>query len=101
MNRAELLDLIITTLRDLIENDPDIRVDTLDETTQLFGKGGLLDSLRLVGLILDVEQQINDQLDAAFVLADSRAMSQRNSPFRTIGSLADYILLLIEEQQVA
>ena len=57
----------------------------------LFGNGGPLDSLGLVNLIVAVEQAIEDELSVSVVLADEKAMSQRSSPFRTVGALAAYV----------
>jgi len=59
--------------------------------TPLFGSEGMLDSLGLVNLIVAIEQQVEEQLDAVVTLADEKAVSQRNSPFRTVGTLATYI----------
>ena len=66
--------------------------------TRLFGGNSNLDSLGLINLIVAVEQNIEDEFDVTITLADERAMSQENSPFRTVGSLADYIELLLEEK---
>jgi acyl carrier protein len=48
-------------------------------------------------LIVEVEQQVNETYGIDIVIADDRAMSQAHSPFRTIGSLADYIETLLKE----
>jgi len=64
----------------------------------LFGQGGKLDSLGLVNLIVAVEAMVEDELDVTITLADEKAMSMKNSPFRTIQTLADYINLLIERE---
>ncbi len=53
---------------------------------------GLLDSLGLVTLIVDVEQDLADQAGITVTLGDDRAVSARHSPFRTVGSLAEYAL---------
>lgn len=66
--------------------------------TVLFGNDGFLDSLGLVTLIVAVEQNLRDELDISVTLADEKAMSQKVSPFRTIETLADYIIKLVEEQ---
>lgn len=101
MNHAELLDLIMTTLQDLVNSDPEGTPIQLDESTRLYGPGGLLDSLRLVNLVLDLELEINDRLGTSISITDSRAMSQERSPFRAIGSLADYIMGLLKDEQRA
>jgi acyl carrier protein len=97
MDRTEMIDLIVQTVLEFSTSLGDKPVGELGETTQLFGPAGLLDSFGLVSVVLDVEQQVNDRLNRSLALTDDRAMSQKRSPFRTIGSLADYILLLISE----
>lgn len=65
--------------------------------TRLFGSQGVLDSLQLVSLILSIEREIEDDFGTALTLADERAMSQKSSPFKSIGTLAEYIELLLNE----
>ena len=67
--------------------------------TVLFGNNGQLDSLGLVNLLVIIEQNIEDEFDVSITMADERAMSQKHSPFRTIGTLADYIDMLLNEIQ--
>jgi len=67
------------------------------EDTILFGPQGLLDSLGLVNLIVSLESAIDDEFGIAIVLADERAMSQARNPFRTVGTLVDYTLMLVKE----
>ena len=68
----------------------------------IYGSEGLLDSMGLVNLVVALEERIQDEYDVPITIADERAMSQNNSPFRTVGSLAEYIedLLLEEEKSV-
>jgi len=66
--------------------------------TILFGKSGKLDSLALVNLIVAVEEKIQEEFGVTVTLADERAMSQTNSPFKSLGTLADYVALLLEGQ---
>ena len=65
--------------------------------TALFGHAGALDSLGLVNLIVAVEQAVEDELGVPVALADEKAMSQNASPFRTVGTLADYVRRQISE----
>ncbi len=65
--------------------------------THLFGEGGPLDSLGLVNLVVLVEQKIEDELGTRIVLADERALSQNESPFKTIGTLVQYVSVLAQE----
>ena len=64
----------------------------------LFGKGGSLDSLDLVNLVVSIEHNIEDSFDTSIVLANEDAMSKKNSPFRTIDTLADYIAELLNQE---
>ena len=66
-------------------------------STPLFGEDSGVDSLTLVNLIVAAEQKIQEQMDAAVTLADEKAMSQKNSPFRSVESLAAYIVMLLNE----
>ncbi len=63
----------------------------------LFGDGGL-DSLGLVRFIVMVEERIDDRTDIELTIASEKAMSRKTSPFRTLGSLAEYIAECLKEE---
>jgi acyl carrier protein len=63
--------------------------------TRLLGAQSVLDSMRLVSLIVTIEREVEDAFGVALTLADERALSMKESPFRSIQSLADYIGILI------
>lgn len=65
--------------------------------TVLMGEGGALDSLGLVRLVMAVEQKIEDTFGVPVSLTDEKAMSQRNSPFRSVGALTEYAASLLAE----
>ncbi len=100
-HRSAIVSMIADALRDLYEQTGIAVDDTPGEGTYLIGRRALLDSLGLVTLIVDLEQKIEETFDVALTLANERAMSQKNSPFLTVGSLADYICELIDEQRRA
>ncbi|GAB5415436.1 MAG: hypothetical protein Cons2KO_30390 [Congregibacter sp.] len=60
------------------------------KNTALFGENGHLDSLELVGLLLDLEESLIDH-GIEVSLNDEKAMSEKNSPFRDVESLVAYI----------
>ena len=60
--------------------------------TPLFGGGAPLDSLDLVLFLVEVEARLADRFGLEGTLSDDRAMSQQRSPFRSIETLAEYIL---------
>jgi acyl carrier protein len=77
---------------------PDRRLEKSPQTS-LFGKGGHLDSLGLVGFIIEVEQKIEEEFGVSLTLADERAMSQQHSPFMTLDALSGYVALLLKEDE--
>jgi len=92
----ELVDAISETVRQM-QDELDIEIpDSLGRDTVLFGRQGILDSLGLVSFVVAVEQAIEDRFRVQVSLADERAMSQTNSPYRTVGSLAEYAASFFE-----
>jgi acyl carrier protein len=78
------------------ELSPDKQLIKAPET-RLLGSQSVLDSMRLVSLIVTIEREVEEGFGVALTLADDRALSMQASPFRTIQSLADYIALRINE----
>jgi acyl carrier protein len=62
----------------------------------IFGPDSSLDSLGLVGLLLDVEEGLQE-IGCDVVLSDERAVSQKRSPFRNVSSLVAYISTIARE----
>ncbi len=90
MNEHEVTAIVLGIIKDYIatlENPP---AEDILEDTILMGDGGILDSLGLVNIIIDVESRFRD-MGHAVTLADEKAMSRRHSPFRSAKSLAHYI----------
>ncbi len=99
--KDQLLPFIIETARS-IADEQGIEVPAeLNDDTRLFGEGGLLDSLALVSLVISVEQGIEERFGVRVEIADDKALSQKNSPYRTIGSLAAYAAQEIEAKKAA
>lgn len=93
MDRTTVLAEIYTALRRANElREPDAQIACAEDTV-LFGAAGALDSLGLVSLLMDVEEAISTRSGTPLVLADEHAMSQRRNPFRTVGALANYVLI--------
>jgi len=96
--RNKIIELIYTSIDELNEqNEADSQL-TKTESTIIFGKDSNIDSLGLVNLIVSLEQYVNDEFNVEISLADERAMSQENSPFSTVSTLASYIEELLKTQ---
>lgn len=66
--------------------------------TVLMGESGGLDSLRLVNLIVALEQTLEEEFHVSVNLADDQAMSLKDNPFATVSTLAEYIAALLERK---
>ena len=84
---------VLPAITELMANasSPAADATPLSSETVLFGRTGLLSSIQLVMLTVALEQQIEDVTGQSLVLADEKAMSERNSPFKTVGSLSGFI----------
>ena len=100
MNNSDKILAAIYCAADCINADlpPDRQLSKTTETP-LLGPQSALNSLHLVGFIIGIEREVEDTFGVALTLADERALSMKESPFRTIESLASYIGVLISEAQ--
>ncbi len=96
--KEKIVKLVFEAIREVNDQLPIEKRLELSEGTIIFGREGKLDSLGVVNLIVAVEQAVEDNLGISFVLADDRAMSQKRSPFQTVGTLVEYINQLLKEQ---
>ena len=90
--------ILFAAIDEINEQLPPNQKIVADKSTLLFGREGVLDSLTLVNLIVVAEQKVQETLNIAITLADERAMSQKNSPFKSVESLANYIVMLVKEK---
>ncbi len=88
--------VIITTLKELNEELEKEALANPTADTRLFGGRGALDSLALVSFVTDLEDAIDEAFDKEVVLADEKAMSQKTSPFRSVRTLNEYIVKLLD-----
>jgi acyl carrier protein len=99
MYRTQVIQSIYDAIRRMNDFRPPAEQLACAEATTLYGREGPLDSLGLVSFILDVEEAVNAQTGRNLVLADERAMAQHRNPFRTVRSLADYVVARLEGNQ--
>ena len=91
-NTADIEALIIESVQLLAE---DFEIEVLQQPnsdSRLYGEGGALDSMALVNLIADVEDAVSEKFGASIALADEKAMSAKNSPYRTVASLTEAVM---------
>lgn len=68
------------------------------EKCALYGEAGELDSLALVSLIVTIEENIEREFNVNLILANEKAMSQKNSPFLSVQTLVNYIESLMKSE---
>lgn len=94
----KIVDLIVAEAKELNEGrEEKIPVEAGASAPLFGGDDGILTSIALVTLVVAVEQAVEDEFGTELVLANEKAMSMKNSPFQTIGALADYIVTLLKE----
>lgn len=96
MTPTQIQDIIFSAIEmsnNIREDDKQIPAEL---STELYGKNGNLDSMGLVAFLIDIEELFLDE-EIQIALSDERAMSQKNSPFRSVESLRDYIEKLLTE----
>ena len=94
MERERIEEVIITGLNDYLESQ-DIEGEANSDTI-LFGSESALDSMGLVNVVIDIESNFQGQ-GYSISLTSERAMSRKSSPFRTVTTLTDFIVELIDE----
>ncbi len=95
MDKEKIIKVIYDAIEEINDQLPKSRKLEKTPDTILFGTDGKLDSLGLVNLIVAVENIVDEELDETITLADEKAMSLKNSPFRTVTTLAEYVQSLI------
>lgn len=94
MLKHEVVNAIVDVLEEY-KVGSDLPIEINGEETILFGSNSVLDSFSLVAVIVEIEDKIHQITNQEIILSDEKAMSQKNSPFRTIGTLSEYILVLL------
>jgi acyl carrier protein len=90
LTEAEIQNLVLQAMQNVnLARKPDAQLEVSPDSP-LFGPGSPLDSLGLVSLLIDVEEAMHDR-GYPVTLSDARAMSQTQSPFRSVPALVSYI----------
>lgn len=98
MTREEIIQVVVSTFKQVMHDTDKSYEGEVDETTAIMGPDSPFDSVDLVTYIVAIEQVIEDDWNVSIILADDRAMSQAVSPFKSVGSIGNYIELLVNEK---
>ena len=95
VTKEEIIEIIFNSIDEINEQNETHLVK--NEKTKLFGRDSDLDSLGLVNLIVSVEENINERLNVSISIVDEKAMSQKKSPFKSVETLTDYLIQLLNQ----
>ena len=90
MHANEIVELVLDTLRTTNRWREANQQLEVSPDAPIFGPPSPLDSLGLVALLIDLEEQLQAR-GYALTFSDAAAMSERRSPFRNVPSLVAYI----------
>jgi acyl carrier protein len=100
IDRNVAVEIVLAALKEAVEQNGGDASKVNEETT-IVGPDAVIDSIGVVSLIVDIEQRLEMDHQVSVTLANDRAMSQKNSPFRTPAVLADHILATEREGAAA
>lgn len=90
MDKKKINEIVYKTIEDYCDANDILLDDDLSKDTPLIGSGRVLDSMGLVNVVVDIETAFLDE-DVEISLTSEAAMSGRISPFRSVGSLCNFI----------
>ena len=94
MRRADLIQMMVGMLGEALEDEGSHNPGKASAMSPLLGQDAVLSSMGLVTLITDAELVLADEHGVEVTLVSEDAFSRRQSPFRTVEALADYVLEL-------
>jgi len=101
MEQQAAQEIVLRSVRAVFEQAGDAPPANLSMESVLVGPDAIIDSLGVVSLIVEVEQIVEAEHSASIILANEKAMSAKNSPFRTVGILADHVVAMVQEVRAA
>ncbi len=100
MDMSHVRALVEAALREIGETQGfEIPAGAIPDDFRLLGSKSLLDSMAFVMVTAGVEQRLSEEKNISITIVSEKAMSMRNSPFRTVGTLADYVYELIQQEK--
>ena len=99
VDEAKVTDVVYEAIREHNEQVPEDQHLAPSVETRLFRRGSTMDSLGLVGLVVAIEQGVAEACNTELSIVSEQAMSRQSSPFRTVGTLVDYVCELVNNDE--
>lgn len=97
MNKQEAIDVVRAGLKAMSTFTTDDTVE-IDETYPLMGDEGItLDSVGLTTLVIHLEEFIFRKYNKSVSIVSDKMFSYKHSPFKNVGTLAEFIMELMNE----
>ena len=90
MGIEEIEQIILKMLGDSVD-EIELVAGSLSLDSVLLGENAVIDSLSLVNLIVDLEEEINDRTGVMISLTDDEAVFAEPSPYSSVKNLALYV----------
>jgi acyl carrier protein len=95
--QEKVIQIVFGALENLnMERASDNKVPVAGDTL-LLAEGGMVDSLELVSLVVDVETAIAERFGCEVSLTDDEAMSREESPFLSVAALCEYVCEVLQK----
>lgn len=78
--------------RDLFQIPHDF---SIDKKTVIYGENGILNSIFLIHLLVDLEEVVNEKRSSSILLVSANTLSKAKGPFFTVRSLANFVESLL------
>lgn len=87
-----LREIVLDVLVDYLQStDDSVDTKSISADTKLIGRQSVLDSAGMVSVLIEVEQRVLEQTGCHVSLMSENAMSQSQSPFLSVDTLAQYL----------
>lgn len=95
--RADIEALVHETFTEVANERKAKLPGSIGDDTPIFGGGAILDSTGVTTLVMEIEMRLEERHGVTVTLVNDRAMSRKNSPFRTVGSFVTYIQETVDQ----
>jgi acyl carrier protein len=93
---AQIREIVMAAIAAINEELPDPDKITATDETPLTGEGSTLDSLRLINLVVFVEDAIEQNFGREVVLSDSPALFEEDGPLVSVGEFIHFVSGLVD-----
>jgi len=96
MERAKVISVIYEVFDEMNEDRDAESLIPKSESTVLLGRDGSLDSVDVLHFISNLEDRLEDLLGDEIDLVDEASVALENSPYKSVSTMADFILKKVE-----